>query len=728
MVKRRSNTLYTAVAAAAWLMPSEATAQVVPVDAAGQSEATGGEIVVTAEKREQRQIDVPQSVSVVTADALRAVHADRLDDFFTRVPSAAIDETQAGQPRLILRGINTGGDAATVATYVDETPYGSATGLANGGNLAPDLDPNDLARIEVLRGPQGTLYGANSLGGVLKYVTVAPRTDAVHASGQVGVESIDHGGIGFSMHAGLNLPVANTLAIQGSGFYRDDAGYISDPNHGPNVNHDLAYGGRFSALFRPTSGLTLRANVLIQNIDSDAPNAVDVSPATLMPTLGQYEQSHIVSQPSNVSYRVYNFTGTYDFGGAKLTSASSWGNLQQNEVVDGTAAFGTPASVTESVIQHRFTQELRLASSRPGLLDWTLGGYYTRERDVINENLGFNSATTGQVTLGGLELVNLPTFYREFAGFASGTIHFSKQFDLTVGGRYSHNKQSSAEIVGGLLVGPGFSFTGNSSDGVFTYSVAPAFHPNADTTIYARVAKGYRPGGPNVISPLAAGAVPRFFGPDTTVNYEIGAKSELIHRILSVDVTGFYIDWDKIQLLTSVLNVGVNINGGKARSKGIEFSSTLTPTKGLTLSANGAYVDAFLTQDVPGLGANAGAQLPYTAKYSGTLAADYEHSLGGEINGTAGISWRYTGSRQSGFATNHNPGAANGQYHLAAFSQIDAHAGVTFGHFRLDAFVRNLTDKRGILDIGSPISAENGAIAAAIVRPRSIGATLGFRY
>ena len=302
MAKARINALLMASAAMAWMLPDLALAATalpanaaVPTDASDQSAATGGEIVVTAQKREQREIDVPQSVSVVTADQLRAEHADRLDDYFTRVPSAAIDEAQAGQPRLILRGINTGGNAATVATYVDETPYGSATGLANGGNLAPDLDPGDLARIEVLRGPQGTLYGANSLGGLLKYVTVAPRTDAVHASGQIGVEGVDHGGTGFSGRASLNLPVSSDLAIQGSGFYRDDAGYISDPHHGANVNHDLAYGGRFAALFKPTPALTLRASAVIQNIDSDAPNTVDVDPVTLKPTLGRYVQSHIVA-------------------------------------------------------------------------------------------------------------------------------------------------------------------------------------------------------------------------------------------------------------------------------------------------------------------------------------------------------------------------------------------------------------------------------------------------
>ncbi len=680
-----------------------------------------GDIVVTAQKREQRLIDVPQSVSVISSDLLQQTHSDRLDDFFTRVPSASINEAQAGQARIILRGINTGSTASTVATYVDETPYGSATALANGGTLTPDLDPADLDRVEILRGPQGTLYGANSLGGLVKYVTVAPSTDAIHAAAEGGFESIDHGGTGYDGRVSLNLPLGDSFAVRGSGFYRKDAGFIDDPNHGHDDKRDRTYGGRFSALFKPDERLSVRVSAMLENLDSDAPNTVDSDPLTLRPTLGRYEQSHIVSQPSDISYRIYNGTGSYDFGPVTLLSSTSWGNQRQNSIGDFTALLGTPSSVNEAVIQHRFTEEVRLQTTHLSWIDLTIGGFYTRERDAIQQDLGLNNAA-GARTSSGLEIVALPTRYREYAGFASGTIHFSRQFDLTLGGRYSHNKQDSSETTSGSLLPAASTVVGGSSDNVFTYSVAPSFKPNANTTIYARVARGYRPGGPNVIPPLAPTGVPRQFGPDTTTNYEVGIKSELLNRLLTVELTGFYIDWHKIQLLTAVSGFGVNINGGSARSKGIEFSGLLRPVKGLTLSANGAYVDAYLTQDVAAFSALSGDQLPYTAKFSGTLAADYERPLSGAVNGTAGISWRYTGHRESAFDLTY------GQRRLGAFSQVDAHAGVTFDRFRLDAFVRNLTNSRGILDVGGAGAAENGAVPVAIVRPRSAGLTLGVKY
>ena len=693
--------------------------------AAAQTGTAADDIVVTAQKREQRLIDVPQSVSVIGSDLLRQTHADRLDDYLSRVPSAAINEAQAGQARIILRGINTGSDAATVATYIDETPYGSATSLANGGTLAPDFDPSEVQRIEVLRGPQGTLYGANSLGGLVKFVTVAPSTDAVHVFGQAGFEDIDHGGVGYSFRGALNLPISSDLAVRGSGFYRKDSGYIDDPNQGKDVNEVRSYGGRASILYHPDEALTLRATALIQNLASDAPNAYDADPITLSPTLGRYTQSHIVAEPSDVKYRVYNGTGSYDFGPVTFLSSTSQGNLRQALVQDATALFGAPSDVNEDVIQHRFTEEARLASSRPGFFEWTLGGFYTRERNAIRQNLGLNDATTGAITMPGLETVNFRSRYREIAGFASGTFHFTPKLDLTLGGRYSHNKQDSTETIGGALVPPpGLLFTGNSSDNVFTYSVAPSFKPNDHLTFYARVARGYRPGGPNVLPAIAVpGDVPRSFSPDRTTNYEVGVKSELLDRKLSLELTGFWIDWSRIQLLASVDGFGVNINGGDARSRGIEAAATLKPTSGLTLSANGAYIDAYLRNDVTGFGAESGDHLPYTARFSGTVSAEYERPLTDRINGEGGVSWRYTGHRESAFQL-----PPLGQHRLGGFSQVDAHAGVTFGHFRLDAFVRNLTDSHGITDVAGAGSAENGAVSVAIIRPRSFGATFGFNY
>jgi iron complex outermembrane receptor protein len=694
------------------------------------------DIVVTAQKREQRLLDVPQSVSVISADALQNTHAERFADYFTRVPSAAIVETQAGQTRLILRGINTGGVGATVATYVDETPYGSSTSLANGATLTPDLDPSDIERVEVLRGPQGTLYGANSLGGLVKYVTVAPSTDGFHATAETSLEDVSHGDLGSTTRASVNVPLSDSIAIRASGFYRKDPGFIDDPNRGTDINGGDTYGGRASILIRPTEKLTLRGTVVLQNLNSDASNTEDANPVTLLPTIGNLEQSRVVGEFNDMRYRVYNGTVNYDFGPVQLISSTSWGNLDQKALQDVTGVYGSlftttfgqplGADIDQNVTQRRFTQEVRLSSSKSPLFEWTVGGFYTRERNSIDQSLNAVDFNTGNAVAGldGLALVNLPTEYREIAGFANGTIHFTHQFDLTFGGRYSHNEQSALQTNGGPLQ-TASTFEASSSASVFTYSVAPSFKPSENTTIYARVASGYRPGGPNVLPPNASSDVPRQFGADTTTNYEVGIKTELLDRHLSLELTAFDVEWKNIQLIVAVDGFGVNTNGGGARSRGLEFSANARPVTGLTLGISGAYVDAQLTADAsPLTGGVTGDPLPYTAKFSSTVSAEYEHSLSDDLKGIVGASWRYTGSRYSAF----DP--VFGQRRLSPYGQIDAHAGVTFGNdrYRIDAFVRNLTNSSGVLDVGAVGSAQNGAIALAVTRPRSFGVTFGVKY
>ena len=730
--------LMVTTALAAFAAPGVAVAQdeAQPAAQASTAEVAEGQlIVVTAQKREERLIDVPQSVSVVSGESLENQHAQRLSDYLTRIPSANIVESQAGQSRIVLRGINAGGVGATVATYIDETPFGSATSLANGGVLAPDLDPFELERIEVLRGPQGTLYGANSLGGLVKYVTVEPNTRAIGAAGELGVEDLAHGSTGWWARAAGNVPLSNDAAFRVSGFYRKDPGYIDDALIGSNVNDGETYGGRFSVLVRPTQELRIRGSVLLQNISSNGTNTVDVDPVDLKPVLGRLEHSRLIEEWNEVDYRLYNATIDYDFGPVSLTSSTSYGTLDQDGVFDGsgvygpilTFIFGTPlgAAVDQGMDQKRFTQEVRLASNSNDVLEWTIGGFYTREKNRLTQNLFGIDGIDGETvpSLDGLILVDLPSKYREVAGFANATWHISPMFDLTAGARYSANKQSVVQNTDGQLAGGATAFEGDSSDNVFTYSIAPTLKLGSNTRIYARIGKGYRPGGPNAVSPLAPEGVPRQFGPDTTINYEIGVKTQTHDGRLSAEISAFLVNWKNIQLLAQVEGFGVNTNGGSARSKGVEATIDFRPVRNLTLYANGAYVDAYLTKDTPALvGGLEGDPLPYNPKWRSTIGAEYEHPLSATVTGRAGISWQYTGSRRSGFDSDF------GQSKLGDYSQIDAHAGVDVGRFRIDAFARNLTDARGIVNIATFGATRDGSFAASVIRPRSFGLTLAARY
>jgi outer membrane receptor protein involved in Fe transport len=226
----------------------------------------------------------------------------------------------------------------------------------------------------------------------------------------------------------------------------------------------------------------------------------------------------------------------------------------------------------------KWTEELRLASASAQALEWQLGAFFTRESSTLDQTLPvFLIPSQAFAPLPApLETAALDSLYREWSAFGEFTYHFSPAFDLALGGRWSENKQSANQEIGGLLVPPQTT-SGDSSESKFTYSVAPRWHISQDTMAYARVASGYRPGGPNALPPGAPAGVPRNYESDSTVNYELGSRTTLLDHRLSIDVAAFLIDWSKIQLLQVVENFGINANGGKARTSASP-ARTSTPT------------------------------------------------------------------------------------------------------------------------------------------------------
>ena len=745
-----------AMAAPALAQPN-ATAAAQPLPP--QAQADQNAIIVTAQKRTQVLIDVPQSVTVVPGATLEQQHATSFQDYLKLVPGLDLNQSRPGEGRLILRGINTGGVASTVGIYVDETPFGSSSGLVNGAVLAGDFDTFDLSRIEVLRGPQGTLYGASSLSGVLRFVTNAPSTAAFELRGRVGVEAVKGGDLGYNADAVVNVPLGPTIAFRASGNYRKDAGFIDSIGTGgsdvaKNINGDRSYGGRASLLFKPSDAASIRLSAIAQNIDANAPSVIEADPVTLRPLHG-LTQSQFVPQFSNLHYRVYNGTGSFDLGFASLTSSTSYATQKQHERIDFTfalspflrAALKLPPNEffeAQDTNLNKFTQEIRL-SSQSHLLDWLVGGYYTNEKGLIDQS--FVAVTPGTLTPLALPFTlgtaNVTSKYRELAGFADATFHFGPEFDLELGGRYSHNRQSAHEMTNGVLAGgaPKDFPIARSSENVFTYSLAPKFKPNKNTSIYARVAKGFRPGGPNV---LPAGVtippdVPRIFHSDSVISYEAGVKAQSADQRFSIDAAAFHINWKNIQLFTVVSGFGVNANGSSAKSDGFEFTAAARPIAGLTLSANGAYTDARLTGSTPmSVGGRDGDQLPFTPKFTLSLNGDYGWHVGPRTRAHVGASWRHVSGQTAAydidFVTAHGP-----QRHVPSYNVVDLNAGVDLGRFDIEAYVKNLGNSHGITsttaltvfgaspDTGFPLY-PGGAIGTGIIRSRTIGVTLGIHY
>ncbi|MGN6092669.1 MAG: TonB-dependent receptor, partial [Luteibacter jiangsuensis] len=302
-------------------------------------------VTVTANKRSERVLDVPMAVSALNGGQLDRESAQSFADYATRVPGLNTVTQGPGQTQLTLRGITSGSNTpnATVGTYIDDTPFGSSTVYAAGSILTPDIDPDDVDRIEVLRGPQGTLYGSNTLGGLVKFVTTPPDSTRFAGRVQIGGSSVSHGGDGFDTHAMVNLPlVRDELALRVNAYARHDPGYIDNVADGKKDTNDAKVrGGRAQLLWTPSSKVSVRLAALAQNLDGDAlANAgVQIDPVSLRPIYGDLRQSQAIGTGKfGVRYRLYSADVSADFGWATLVSSTSYGKLDKRSNTDATFA------------------------------------------------------------------------------------------------------------------------------------------------------------------------------------------------------------------------------------------------------------------------------------------------------------------------------------------------------------------------------------------------------
>jgi iron complex outermembrane receptor protein len=708
------------------------------------------QVIVTAQKRAQTTIDVPQSMSVISGETLEKEQANSFADYVKLIPSLQLVQSTPGAGRLVLRGLDTGGVASTVAVYMDETAFGSSSGLVNGAVLAGDFDTFDMARVEVLRGPQGALYGASSLGGLVKFITNTPETDRFLMRARVGAASVDGGGIAYRTNLVVNTPISDTLAFRVSGSYDRQPGYIDSigtagSDHASDINSSRNYGGRASLMFTPNKDLSLRLTAVAQNIQADAPSTVESDPVTLGQLYGRPTQSQFIPQYRNVNYRVYNATLNWNLGPASLTSSTSYSTQRQSLREDDTTnlsglvqgAFGVANELYlgQQTNLKKLTQELRLSSTQPGRFDWLAGLYYTNEDGAILQ--GYTAVVPGTLTpQTGLPLLanlTLNSKYKEYAAFANTTVHFTEHYDVDVGARYSHNKQDARQIADGALAGGAADDRAASSEHVMTYSIAPKIKFDDRNAVYVRAAKGFRPGGPNVLPPNPPAGTPTTYSSDTVMSYEIGYKSLSADGMLSFDITAFHINWKDIQLLAVVNGFGVNTNGVGAKANGVEFTATLRPLRNLRLTANGAYNNARLDGDTsPLVGGLSGDRLPFSPKYSMGLLADYRWTVGDTMPAYAGVSVRHV-AQQSGSYDNDFRTTYGRQRQVPSYNVVDAHVGLELGTWTLEAYGKNLGNNRAITST-SAVTANganiypNGAISTGLITPRTIGLTLTKEY
>jgi len=698
-------------------------------DAAPAEAQTLEEIIVTAQKRQERLIDTPQSISIMSAGDLAKLGATQFRDFANTVPGLTFATTGAGTTQVSLRGVTTGYDSSpTVGIYVDDVPYGSSTNFALGSHLALDVGLFDVDRIEVLRGPQGTLYGASTMGGLIKYVSKRPNTHELSADVQAGVSATKDGGVNFYGSFVTNVPlVSDVAAIRISGFESHDGGFIDNVAVGSkDINRSDTYGGRVDFLATPTQALELRLTGFVQQISRDGQATVDYS-ATGASLYGSLAQNRLVPEPFEQRFELVSGTVSYDFGPTTLTSLSSFQSAVSHETYDASALYvpffatlpGLPSyggvGLPYDLATHKFTQEVRLASKSASALEWLIGGFYTHEssQNIVAFSL-YDLAL--QSLPNDLFLQSDPSTYQEYAGFGDLTWHLTSAFDVTGGIRYSHNHQEfSQDGTGAFALKHAPS---GSGDSVGTYLVNARYHFTPQANAYLRYATGYRPGGPNFAVPN--GTAPATFRPDRLKSYEAGFKADTAEHRVSVDVAAYYIDWSDIQVAVSSGGFGAIANAtGGATVHGAELTVGVRPVPAFNASGAFAYQHAYMNQDSPELGASRGERLPNVPRFTAALNADYSWAVGA-LPTTVGSTVRYISNRMASFD------ASTGylQYALPAYTSVDLRAGLQFASCDLQVFVHNLLDERGELSANNFL----GRYQPAIFQPRTIGVALNAHF
>jgi outer membrane receptor protein involved in Fe transport len=695
------------------------------------------EVIVTATRRAQEVQDVPASVAVVDPQAFAAGGLTALSGVLKYIPGVNFNDDGApGQGSITMRGVANIFSTPSVGIYLDDIPYGSVTAFAEGANFALDSLLGNVERIEVIKGPQGTLFGAASMGGSLRYITKEPSLTDFSGRFSTDLSNTSQGGFNQLYKAGVDVPlVSDKLSLGVSGFYQDNDGFIDQATRPEeDINDAELKGGQATLLFKPTDAFKVKLNYMDQRFEFSEQNSVPFDITNGEPLFGRYKQSTAPGgQPTEIEFKLSAATFEYQADWATATLASSYQEFSQVAVLDLTRFFGPlvdqqtgdpPGTNTVPLDQiistDRWAHEFRLTSANNEQLEWLVGLYYTKEESsnfqkAIGQPSGFNLVTQ-----------QFPSDYKEKAVFGNVTYYFTPQLDATVGARFSSNDMSVLFTGTGFLAGPALPRQ-TVSDDVQTYLFNMRYRPSDDLSLYVRVADGYRPASANLplIDPNTGDVVSLpFVRADSLWSYEVGAKGKLADGAVGYDVAVYRIKWKDMQVFQSLggVNVGANADSD-VTANGVEATLTLQPTSTLNLVATAAYSRSELDDDDPPLGGASGEQLPGIPEWTFSLSGDYDFMLG-SLDAFVGGGVAYQDSRKTSFNGRGAIAPANTNFDIDDYVTADLRTGVKFGRYKLSLYATNLFDEYGFQRATTVGTQGN----ATILRPRTIGAVFSAEF
>ncbi|MBM5812194.1 MAG: TonB-dependent receptor [Gammaproteobacteria bacterium] len=637
-----------------------AAAVAMAIGAQAGAETVLGEITVTARKRAESLLDVPFAVSARSEEALRNAGATNIEDVSRNVAGFTVQNLGPGQSQVALRGISAGktdrdlpGVKEQVGVYLDESVLSLSL-------FTPDLELYDLNRVEVLRGPQGTLFGSGSLSGTVRYISNQPDTSGTYGDVELTASMIDTGGNGGNLRGMVNVGLTDTAALRLVGYYSELPGFIDAVQPGGTIRSDVnsgtRYGFRAALRLAPTDHLVITPRVVYQDVDVDGYNRTDVwnmlaNPYTTTEpaiTLGDRQQYTQLTEKFQDEFMLADLTIEATFGAHTLTSISSYTDrdilvLRDATQLTGSVTYsplgGSGAQVRlSSPLYDRtkvemFTQELRLASDYDGRFQWLAGAFYSD----INRHYGQQLPTPGYDTLVDLLLCDgappnclpstdlgapvndmpfysdIPYDFKQMALFAEINVDLSERFSATLGGRYYDFEEDRNLVFGGLFSDPSIGPGSAKSDG-FLPRVLLSFDVSDNVQLNAQASRGFRLGGINdpLNLTLCTDEDEETFGgrdsfeDEKLWNYELGAKIGFAGGRAQINVAAYHAEIDNLQVpvVAGSCSSRIVFNVPSSHATGLEVELTAQPTDNFDFGLSATWVSSKLDSTITSTDSN----------------------------------------------------------------------------------------------------------------------------
>lgn len=726
------------------------------------------EITVTATRRDESIMKVPVNVTAYSQQQMDDQSIRQIDDIARLTPDVQFTHTSGvagnNSSDISIRGISSDVGAATTGIYIDDTPIQIRNVGYWGGNAYPKIF--DLDRVEVLRGPQGTLFGAGAEGGVLRFLTPQPGLDEYSGYLRSELSYTTNGDPSYETGAAVGGPIVkDVLGFRVSAWGRRDGGYIDrvSPDTGATVdansNYQQSGAVKAAVTWQPINGLKITPSIYYQDVYN---NDRDQYWATLShPYSDEFKSATRTQQPSDDRFSLPSLKIQYDLPGVSIFSNTAIFNRKQTISLDYTnylaslfyddpyqyVAGDSPSQAYVTINQHNLTQELRVQSNAPdALIDWTGGAFYSwtkqQESDLTtagqHDFVDIFGAAPFQGRYGEVQYQN--SYDEQISGFGSADLNITDKLKLTAGVRVSSIRYNFNELTEGPVNGGTTFESGSQHEVAVTPKFGISYQLDANNFLYATAAEGFRPGGAQAEVPSAFCAAdletlglknsPTAYNSDSLWSYELGSKNSLFGGRLKLDSSVYLIKWDQIQQNVRLASCGFSYvaNIGSATSVGGDLSAKFAVTDDVRVGINMGYNDTTADQTTSGGGSAILAVKddriggpPFTA----TVWGQYDFRVLGDRDAFYRVDYTFHSHSPSvdPRTFSYDPGIQAAK----ANGYLSMRAGVILGGWEVSAFINNVTNAEMPLSTahdvaGSPVYYESS------YRPTTIGTSVSYHF